>query len=99
MESVLEDIANKLKVCMLDTKGPSGASAPTFNIYIKGDLIPQDGLWCHLCNFLAVQEYALPFQDPGFASTNLFHCSICHSVDHPHGLCKFPSINGWNGPT
>jgi hypothetical protein len=94
----LQNFIDLLKITMLDTKDPGDAGAPTFNIYIQANLIPDNGLWCLLRNHYASQEYALPFQQPGSASANFFHCTICHSIDHPRGLCTFPAIEGWNGP-
>jgi hypothetical protein len=47
-ETTFQNITNSLKVQMLDMKDPGNASAPTFNIYIQANLIPNDGLWCHL---------------------------------------------------
>ena len=94
----LADFAKSMWVDMLDTKKPGGAAAPTFNVYAKGNFINDDGLWCTLRNFLATQTYALQFQDPGMAGTDLHHCSICHSIEHPRGLCPFPNVTGWNGP-
>jgi len=98
VNAILQNITNSLRVKMLDTKDPGDASAPTFNIYVQANIIPDDSLWCLLRNHYASQEYALPFQQPGFTSTDLFHCTICHSIDHPRGLCTFPAIEGWNGP-
>ncbi|TFY51267.1 hypothetical protein EVJ58_g10661 [Rhodofomes roseus] len=28
-----------------------------------------------------------------------FLCGICHSADHPTGLCYLPNVPGWHGPT
>ena len=98
-KATLQSFIDTLKVRMLDTKDPGNASAPTFNVYTQANLIPDDGLWCQLRNFYAAREYALPFQQPGSTSVNFFHCSICHSIDHPRGLCQFPTIEEWNGPT
>ena len=97
-KAILQSFTDTLQVRMLDTKDPGNASAPTFNVYTQADLIPDDGLWCRLRNFYATQEYALPFQQPGATSASFFHCSICHSVDHPRGLCQFPAIEEWNSP-
>ncbi|KAF8504354.1 hypothetical protein F5888DRAFT_1655080 [Russula emetica] len=97
---ILQNFTDSLKVKRLDTKNPGNACAPTFNIYIQASLIPDDGLWCLLRDYYASQEYALRFQldQPGSTSASFFHCSICHSIDHPRGLCKFPAIEGWKGP-
>lgn len=97
-EMILQNVTDSLRVKRLDTKNPGDVIAPTFNIYIQASTIPNDGFWCHLRNHYASQEYALRFQQPGYASSDFFHCTICHSIDHPRGLCTFPNIEGWNGP-
>jgi hypothetical protein len=97
-EMILQNVTDTLRIKRLDTKNPGDASAPTFNIYIQANIIHDDGLWYLLRNHYAAQEYALPFQQPGHTSANLFHCTICHNIDHPRGLCTFPKVEGWNGP-
>jgi hypothetical protein len=94
----LLNFTKSLKVQKMDTRKLGGAEAPTFNAFADGNLINDDGLWCTLRNFLASQPYALQFQDPVPAGTDLHRCSICHSIEHPRGLCTFPDIAGWNGP-
>ena len=60
-KTILQNFMNSLKVTMLDMNDPGNASAPTFNIYIKANLISDDSLWCILHNYYFSQEYALPF--------------------------------------
>ena len=64
-DTILQNLTNTLKVKMLNTKDPGNASAPTFNVYIQANLIPEDGLWCLIRNYYASQKYALPFQEHG----------------------------------
>lgn len=94
----LTKFTESLQVKAMNIKKQGGAAAPTFNIYANANFINDDGLWCLLRNYLASQSYALLFQDPGSAGTDLHRCSICHSIEHPRGLCPFPGIKGWNGP-
>lgn len=94
----IKEFINSMWIKKLETKGPGDVDAPTFNVLAKGNYISDDGTWCLLKNFLATQEYALDFQDPGSAGMNFQRCSICYSVDHPRGLCPFPGITGWKGP-
>ncbi|KAN0112050.1 hypothetical protein V8E52_007967, partial [Russula decolorans] len=73
--------------------------APRFRVYASGDTIDEDSTWCRLRNYFASRDYKVKFQNPG---TNLIPerpCTLCHSADHPRGLCPFPSLTGWNGPT
>jgi hypothetical protein len=94
----LDNFIKSMRIEMMDTKKLGGAAAPTFNVFADGSLINDDGIWCNLRNFLASQPYALQFQDPGRAGTNTHRCTICHSIEHPRGLCKFPNVEGLNGP-
>jgi hypothetical protein len=94
----LANFSKSMKVKMMDTRKQGGAAAPTFNVFADGKLINDDALWCSLRNFLASQPYALKFQEPSPAGSDLHRCSICHSIEHPRGLCPFPKVKGWNGP-
>lgn len=94
----VREFINSMWIKKLDTKGPGDVDAPTFNILAKGNYISDDGAWCLLKNYLATQEYALDFQDPGHTGADFQHCSICYSIAHPRGLCPFPNSEGWNGP-
>lgn len=38
-------------------------------------------------------------KDRGTAVDRQFHCVACKSTDHPTGLCPFPNLEGWLGPT
>jgi hypothetical protein len=98
-EKNLSDFTNSMRVETLDTKKQGGAAAPTYNVLANSKLIHDDDTWCHLRDHLASQTYAPPFQDPGQTGINLHRCSICQSVDHPRGLCNFPCLEGWNGPS
>ncbi|KAN0111925.1 hypothetical protein V8E52_008015, partial [Russula decolorans] len=70
-----------------------------FRVYTSSDIINEDSTWCHLRNYIASREYKVKFQNP---RTNLIpKCpyTLCHSADHPQGLCPFSGLSGWNGPT
>lgn len=94
----LDNFSKSMRVEKMDTRKLGGAATPAFNVLADGKLINNDGLWCSLRNFLAIQPYALQFQDPSPAGMDLHRCSICHGIDHPRGLCPFPHVPGWNGP-
>lgn len=38
-------------------------------------------------------------KDRGTTIDRQFHCGACKSTDHPVGLCPFPNLEGWLGPT
>lgn len=94
----INDFIPSMWIKMLDTKKPGGAATPIFNVLADGNFIKDDDLWCRLRNFLSSQTYAPQFQDPGPTGTDLHRCGICHSVEHPRGLCPFLEVVGWNGP-
>ena len=81
----------------LDTKDSGDSSNLRYNIYANGTFIPKDDLWMKLCHYLASCPYFLYLQGKGTTEIALYNCGICHSVDHPRGLCPFPKIEGWNG--
>jgi hypothetical protein len=81
----------------LDTKDSEDSSNLRYNIYANRTFIPKDDLWMKLCHYLASCPYFLYLQGKGTTEIALYNCSICHSVDHPRGLCPFPKIKGWNG--
>ncbi|KAI9508232.1 hypothetical protein F5148DRAFT_1284320 [Russula earlei] len=96
--SSIHQFLNSMRIACLEIKTSGGELAPQFNIYSSGTLITQDDLWFTLRDFLASRTYTTSLQGDGDNKITPFHCSICHSVDHPRGLCPFPSIKGWNSP-
>jgi hypothetical protein len=82
----------------LDTKDSSDSANPRYNVYANGHLIRNDDLWMKLRRFLASRSYLLYLQGKGVTEIAPYTCRICHSIDHPRGLCPFPKIEGWNGP-
>ena len=94
----IDNFSKSMRVELLDTRKHGGAYAPTFNVLADGKLINDDDTWCRLRTFFTAQSYAPQFQDPGLTGADLHRCSICQGIDHPRGLCKFPKVEGWNGP-
>jgi hypothetical protein len=72
---------------------------PLFNIYAEGALIQDEDIWTKIRKTLAQLTY--DSTKSGNAEVNLapYDCNICHGVDHPRGLCKYPSLPGWKGPS
>lgn len=79
------------------TKG--NVEAPRFNVYADSRFIPDDDIWFNLRKSLANLPYTTPMLGRGTAEISPSTCSICHGVDHPTGMCEFPEMEGWNGPT
>jgi hypothetical protein len=95
----LYNFIQSMWVTMLDTRNRGNILAPTFRVYAIGETINEDNTWCQLRSYLATRDYMIPFEDPGLVMLPSAECSLCHGADHPRGLCPFPLIPGWNGPT
>ena len=80
----------------LDFRAPGGGPAPRWNIYVTS---PTSHIFTWSKIQLLVYQMTYPSILSGTGSTHkLFSCTICHSFNHPRGLCSFPGIQGWNGP-
>jgi len=74
-----------------------GQSHPAWNVYIY----PPSK------NNAALREWRTTIQNTTFATDSnkagktfkLFRCAICRSIDHPGGMCPYPSQQGWIPPT
>lgn len=89
---------NSMWVTILETKKRGNIADPSFHVFATGNIIDEDCTWCYLRNYFASREYKIKFQEPGTNIVYQHTCSLCHGADHPHGLCPFPKIKGWNGP-
>lgn len=83
----------------LNYRAKGNIEVPRFNVYADSQFILDDDVWFHLRNTLANLTYKSPMQGQGTTVIPLSTCTICHGVDHPTGMCDFPNIEGWNGPT
>ncbi|KAF8494912.1 hypothetical protein F5888DRAFT_1635838 [Russula emetica] len=95
----LRSFIQSMWVTILETRNRGNTLAPTFRVYAIGGAINEDRTWCQLRSYLAARDYVIPFEDPGINIIPKTECSLCHGADHPRGLCQFPTIRGWNGPT
>jgi hypothetical protein len=86
-------------ITRLKFKTKGDIEVPRFNVYADGQLIPNDDVWFYLRETLASLPYTSPMLGRGQTVIAPSTCQICHGVDHPTGMCKFPEIKGWNGPT
>ena len=85
----------------IDPENPSATKPilkPRFNIYVDSKHIRDFQIWTQIRNFLADRSYYTPTLDQGRTIIAPHNCGICHGVDHPRGLCSFPSLPGWKGP-
>ncbi|KAF8271711.1 hypothetical protein EI94DRAFT_515900 [Lactarius quietus] len=98
-DQAISRFINSMWVTLLPIKESGNILAPRFNVYAKGSLIRQEAVWKRLRTYLADRVYASLLLDTGTTKVAPFHCGVCRGVDHPTGLCPFPDIEGWNGPT
>jgi hypothetical protein len=84
-------------VKMLKTKGQGGLQKPTFNVYANGKFINNTNAWSNIQTHLASRSYHSSKFGHGKNLIALNHCGLCHGVDHLHGMCPFPEIDGWMG--
>ncbi|KAH9016459.1 hypothetical protein EDB84DRAFT_1443119 [Lactarius hengduanensis] len=96
--NALANLTSTLHLTRLDIKQPGDLLIPQFNVYAKGREAINLGVWPRVRKFLAGRTYSGSMMGTGITSISPYHCGICHSVDHPRGLCPFPEVDGWNGP-
>jgi hypothetical protein len=95
----LEEFLNSMEVKRLNVKEKKGALSPHFNVYTNSKHIQDHNIWGKIQHILASRQYYSTMLGRGTTSIAPFNCGICHRVNHPHGLCPFPEVAGWNGPT
>jgi hypothetical protein len=97
---MLEDFINSLDVQLLEFRQKKSVLVPKFNIYAESSNCPNHNIWGLARNFLANRSYdTISVLGPGRAEIAALDCRLCHGVDHPRGMCPFPKVKGWNGPT
>ena len=83
----------------LNIKEDGGRLTPHYNVYAPGRLFPDHKVWNRVRGLLARIPYNTLLLGAGEAKLALYHCNLCHAADHPRGLCPFPRIQGWIGPS
>lgn len=83
----------------LDIKEVGNNLCPRFNVYADCGDFSNDEIWERLRTFLCEEDYISPMEAiPATTEKIPFVCNCCHGVDHPRGLCPFPSLPRWNSP-
>jgi hypothetical protein len=90
---------NSVSIKHLKFKTKGNIEVLHFNIYANSKLISDNDVWFYLCNSLTTLPYTTPMQGKGSTNISPFTCGICHRVDYPTGMCKFPKKDTWHGPT
>ncbi|TFY52090.1 hypothetical protein EVJ58_g10207 [Rhodofomes roseus] len=55
--------------------------------------------WFNFRERVREHTFGSPHAGPPELLHDVFWCGICHSYDHPTGLCYLPLLPGWRGPT
>jgi hypothetical protein len=95
----ISSFLDTLSVTCLNIKERGGVISPCFNIYAKGASIPDHKTWLEIRQYLSKRIYFTLLTGRGETTTNPYNCGLCHGVEHPKGLCPFPDVTGWNGPS
>ena len=94
----IKNFISMVQVERIDTKMFGSVLTPRFNILSNNPPSSNPYAWTDLRIILTSLQYHTPMDGTG-TSLRLTPCAICHSYSHPTGLCPFPKIPGWNGPT
>ncbi|KAH7919027.1 hypothetical protein BV22DRAFT_1134148 [Leucogyrophana mollusca] len=86
-----------INVKYVDWKIHGGIPLPCFNVFTPSPTY-DPAAWTKIRAYLRSLHYTAPLEGHGFAAA-FVPCQICNSVDHPRGMCPFPKIPLWNGPT
>lgn len=89
-------LCDSITVEFIDYKAAKAISLPRFNIFAN---CPSNSpkIWTALRVKLMTIHYPTPLDGTGIAIP-FTTCSLCHSIGHPNGLCKYPDTPLWNGP-
>ena len=84
----------------LNIREAGGRLTPQFNVYAKGKFFTEHKIWTKVRGYLARLTYnSNLLGGTGTPKIALHHCNLCHAADHPRGLCPFPTLPGYNGPS
>jgi hypothetical protein len=95
----IQAFIDSVNMTKLNIKLENNVPAPAFNVYASGYFIRIPKLWTDIRDYLVLLKYSAHRIGRGTAYTSYFDCKICHGADHPKGLCPFPALKGWKGPT
>jgi hypothetical protein len=90
---------DSIDIKRLEIKMEGRHDDPHFNVYVDSSLLPNTGIWLDTHNFLRKRTYHSSTLGRAHVELNKFHCWLCHGKDHPKGLCPFPKLQGWKGPS
>lgn len=96
-EERAKQVIQTLQIDLLHIRSSGGPLRPIVNLYMTSPSDKDDD-WSRLLQAVASMTYKHAFMGSGTYYPGWL-CSICHSIDHPAGLCKFPHTPGWINAT
>lgn len=86
-----------MSVKILETKCQGGYKKPKFNVYANSNLINNTSTWSSIRSHLLKRSYYSNKFGQGLNIITPHHCGLCHSINHPRGMCPFPKLDNWMG--
>ncbi|TFY55162.1 hypothetical protein EVJ58_g8418, partial [Rhodofomes roseus] len=87
-----------IRVRTVARRSTGGGNDPIVQLYCESPTFhPHD--WTIWRDIAREQPYSTEHGAKAALIRNAVKCKMCHSVDHPIGLCDLPTVPGWNGPT
>ncbi|KAH9837664.1 uncharacterized protein C8Q71DRAFT_722992 [Rhodofomes roseus] len=94
----LEHIVSSITIRIMPRQTTGGVDNPLIQLYCESATNhPRD--WVIWRDAVRNQPYSTENGAKAALILAKFKCLLCHSADHPVGLCDLPSVPGWNGPT
>ncbi|EPT02709.1 hypothetical protein FOMPIDRAFT_1047447 [Fomitopsis schrenkii] len=96
-DTVFEYIVSSVRARVIPYQVRGGASEPLVLIYIESPTADEEE-WETFRTFVMSRTYGDDLTGHPTPFTGRLWCALCHSHDHPTGLCDLPTVAGWNGP-
>ncbi|KAH9841159.1 uncharacterized protein C8Q71DRAFT_855004 [Rhodofomes roseus] len=97
-EVAFAHIVRSVRIRSMPRQTAGGAINPLIQLYCESPTAhPQD--WHIWRETVRQQPYSTDNGAKAVLITEEFLCKLCHSIDHPLGLCDLPSVPGWLGPS
>ncbi|KAI0054773.1 hypothetical protein BV25DRAFT_1922385 [Artomyces pyxidatus] len=89
-------VLHSASVTCVQVKTLGDKPAHRFNVVAETRTLAHEDHWWMLVDTLQSIEYKCPLNGTAVIMPHVY-CSLCHAIDHPRGLCKYPLLRGWNG--
>ncbi|KAI0042467.1 hypothetical protein FA95DRAFT_1575736 [Auriscalpium vulgare] len=92
----LHPFLSSIEAVLIPMKATDDHPTHRFSIVAKSVTLVNDDHWFQLVEHFKSLRYPSNFHGTGVAARPSY-CHLCNGCDHPHGLCTFPQLTGWNG--